>query len=49
MKAHMLELHMAMTRNLIISKNQMALIMAHMVYVEVVFGVQVNWRTIVGS
>jgi hypothetical protein len=43
MKAHMLKVHMTMTRNLIFSKNQVALIVAWMVvYVEVVFGVQLN-------
>jgi hypothetical protein len=42
MKVHMLEVHMAMTGSLIFSQNQVALIVARMVYVEVVFGVQFN-------
>jgi hypothetical protein len=49
MKTHVLELHMAMTMSLIFSKNQVALIVARMVYVEVVLGVQVNWKTTLGS
>jgi hypothetical protein len=34
MKAHMLEVHTTMTRNPIIAKNQMLLIMAQMVYAK---------------
>jgi hypothetical protein len=39
MKAHMLEVYMAMMKNHFFSENQMLLTMAHMVYVEVVLGV----------
>jgi len=42
MKTCMLEVHMAMTGSHFFSKNQMSLIVARMVYGEVVLGVQVN-------
>jgi hypothetical protein len=42
MKAHILEVYMAMTRNYFFSKNQVHLIVAQIVYAEVVFGVQVD-------
>jgi hypothetical protein len=40
---------MAMTKNHFLPKNQVPLTMAWMVYVEVVLGVQVNWKTISGN
>jgi hypothetical protein len=39
MKAHMLEVYMAMTRKHFFSKNQVPLTMAWMVYAKVVLGV----------
>jgi hypothetical protein len=39
MKAHMLEVYMAMMKNNFFSKNQMPLTVARMVYAEVVLGV----------
>jgi hypothetical protein len=42
MKAHILEVYMAMTGNYFFSKNQVHLIVAQIVYAEVVFGVQVD-------
>ncbi len=42
MKAHMLEVHISMTRNPIIAQNQMLLIMAQIVYAKVALKVQVN-------
>jgi hypothetical protein len=49
MKAHMLEVYMAMTGNHFSPKNQVPLIVAWVVYVEVVFGVQVDWRIVLGN
>jgi hypothetical protein len=49
MKACMLEAYMAMTRNHFFPKNHVPLIVAWMVYVEVVFGVQVNWNIVLGN
>ncbi len=49
MKAHMLKVNTTITKNLIFAKNQMPLIVAQMVYVEVALEVQVDWRTILGS
>ncbi len=46
MKAHMLEVHISMTRNPIIAQNQMLLIMAQIVYAKVALKVQVNYKTI---
>jgi hypothetical protein len=40
---------MAMMGSQCFSKNQMPLIMAQMFYVEVVLGVQVDWRIVLGS
>jgi hypothetical protein len=49
MNAHMLKVNTTITKNLIFAKNQVPLIVAQMVYVEVALGVQVDWRTILGS
>jgi hypothetical protein len=38
----MLEVHMAMMRSQFFSKNQVPLIVARMVYMEVVLGVQID-------
>jgi len=46
MKARMLEVHMAMMGNQFFSWNQMPMTMAWMVYVQVVFGVQVDWKIV---
>ncbi len=44
MKECILEVHMAMMGNQIFYKNQVLLIVAQMIYVEVVLGVQVDWK-----
>jgi predicted small integral membrane protein len=49
MKAHVLKVNTTITKNLIFARNQVPLIVAQMVYVEVALGVQVDWRTILGS
>jgi hypothetical protein len=49
MKACMLEVYMVMTRNHFFPKNQVPLIMARMVYAEVVLGVHIDWRTVTSN
>jgi hypothetical protein len=49
MKAHMLEVYMAMMGNNFFPKNYVLLIVAWMVYAKVVLGVKVNWRTILAN
>jgi hypothetical protein len=41
--------YMAMTGNHFFPKNQVPLIVARMVYVEVMLRVQVDWKTILGN
>jgi hypothetical protein len=49
MKAHIVEIYMAMMENHFFSKNHVPLSMARMIYAEVVLGVQVNWRIILNN
>jgi hypothetical protein len=48
-KVDILDVHMAMMGNQCFSKNQVLVIVAQMFYVEVVLGVQVDWRIVLSS